>query len=92
MNCKHVEVNGKDEDLSAMLLSAERYALGRQTYIVQWTCEFLTNNTHLITTHDLKVVIRDIEQCECYGWDCDKEEWIKLLKILKEELSKRGGN
>ena len=90
MNCNHVEVNGKDEDLSAMLLSAERYALGRQTYIVQWTCEFLANNTHLITTHDLKVIIRDIEQCEYYGWDCDKAEWLKLLKILKEELSNRG--
>lgn len=87
-----ININGKDEDLSAMLLSAERYALGRQTYIVQWTCEFLANNTHLITTNDLKVIIRDIEQCECYGWDCDKEEWIKLLKILKEELSKRGEN
>ena len=35
-----IKINGKGEDLSAMLLSAERYALGRQTYIVQWTCEF----------------------------------------------------
>lgn len=30
-----VEINGKIEDISAMLLSAERYALGRKTYIVE---------------------------------------------------------
>ena len=43
-----VKINGKLEDISAMLLSAERYALGRRTYIVDWTCEFIRNNLHLI--------------------------------------------
>ncbi len=86
-----IEVKGNKEDLSAMLVSAERYALGRQTYIVQWTCEFLANNQHLLTEKDRQVIIRDIKQQgerdfkNPYGWDCDEEEWMKLLKMLKEE-------
>ena len=81
--------NGKIEDISMMLLSAERYALGRQTYIVQWTCEVIGGNTHLLTTKDLKVMIRDIENAEYYGADFDKKEWLELLDILKLILSKR---
>lgn len=90
-----IKVNGKKEDISAMLLSAERYALGRQTYIVQWTCEFIANNLHLLSEKDKKVMIRDIKWQEDkgydrpYGWDCDKEEWMKLLKILENDLKER---
>ena len=87
-----ININGKGEDLSAMLVGAERYALGRRTYIVQWTCEFIRNNLHLITNKDKQVMIRDIENPISYGDECDKECWIKLLKILKEELYKRGEN
>ena len=38
------KINGEKEDLSSMLIGAERYALGRRTYIVQWTCEFIGKN------------------------------------------------
>ena len=71
-----------------MLLSAERYALGRQTYIVEWTCEFISNNLHLLLEKDKKVIIRDIKQQEEYGYGewFDKEEWMKLLKILEASL------
>lgn len=56
-----IDVNGETEDLSAMLIGAERYALGRKTYIVQWTCEFIGSNLHLLTEKDKQVMIRDIE-------------------------------
>ena len=88
-NIMEINFNGIIEDISMMLLSAERYALGRQTYIVQWTCEVIGGNTHLLTTKDLKVMIRDIENAESYGADFDKKEWLELLDILKLILSKR---
>lgn len=84
-----INFDGKLEDISAMLLSAERYALGRYTYIVQWTCEVISGNTHLLITKDLKVMIRDIENAESYGADFDKKEWLKLLDVLKLTLSNR---
>lgn len=88
-NIMEINFNGKIEDISMILLSAERYALGRQTYIVQWTCEVIGGNTHLLTTKDLKVMIRDIENAGFYGADFDKKEWMDLLDILKLILSKR---
>ena len=80
-----IKINGNEEDLSMILVSAERYALGRRTYIVQWTCEFITKNMHLLTEKDKQVMIRDIENPISYGDDCDKECWLALLKKLKEE-------
>lgn len=80
-----IKLNGKLEDISAMIVNAERYALGRRTYIVQWTCEFIKNNLHLITNKDKQVIIRDIENPISYGDECDKECWMQLLEILKKE-------
>lgn len=42
----NIIINGNMSDISTMLLSAERYAIGRHTYIVSWTCEFIANNMH----------------------------------------------
>lgn len=81
-----INFNGNIEDLSAMLVSAERYALGRQTYIVQWTCEFITKNLNLITEKDKQVMIKDIEKPISYGDECDKIRWLKLLEVLKRSL------
>ena len=80
-----INVNGNKDDLSMILVSAERYALGRKTYIVQWTCEFIKNNIHLLSNKDKQVMIRDIENPISYGDNCDEKEWKKLLEILKEK-------
>lgn len=80
-----IKINGNKDDLSMMLVSAERYALGRRTYIVHWTCEFIKNNIHLLSNKDKQVMIRDIENPISYGDDCDEKDWKKLLAILKEE-------
>lgn len=80
-----INFNGEEQDLSMMLVSAERYALGRQTYIVEWTCSVLKDNMHLITEHDKRIMIRDIEEQEKYGYgmDMDKAQWMSLLSKLK---------
>ena len=80
-----IKLNGKLEDISAMIVGAERYALGRRTYIVQWICEFIKNNLHLITNKDKQVMIRDLENPISYGDECDKVCWMQLLEILKKE-------
>ena len=82
-----IEINGNKEDISAMLIGAERYALGRRTYIVQWTCEFIGNNLHLLTEKDKGVMIRDIENAMDYGDECDETCWKILLNRLKRSNS-----
>lgn len=78
-----IDVNGAREDMSAMMISAERYALGRRTYIVQWTCEFIGNNLHLLSEDHKKVMIKDIEDAWYYGDKCDEYCWKELLKKLE---------
>lgn len=79
-----INFNGDSSDISTVLLSAERYALGRRTYIVSWTCKVIRDNKHLLTDKDRQVIIRDIEKAHYYGDECDKHTWIELLKELKE--------
>lgn len=78
-----IKINGNKDDLSMILVSAERYALGRRTYIVNWTCEFIENNLDLLTKKDRQVMIRDLENPISYGDDCDEKDWKRLLEVLK---------
>ena len=78
-----VKINGNKDDLSMILVSAERYALGRRTYIVNWTCEFIEDNLALLTDKDRQVMIRDLENPISYGDECDEKKWKKLLIVLK---------
>lgn len=78
-----IDINGTQEDISAMMIGVERYALGRRTYIVSWTCEFISNNLHLLTEKDKGVMIRDIEEAYSYGDECDEACWKSLLSKLK---------
>lgn len=81
-----IEFNGNNADISMMLVSAERYALGRRTYIVGWTCEIIKKNMHLLSDKDKKVMIRDLENPISYGDEFDKQEWMLLLKKLRREI------
>lgn len=83
-----INFNGEAEDISMMLVSAERYALGRKTYIVQWTCEIIKKNMQLLSGKDKAVMIRDIETAISYGDECDKQKWMILLEMLRKEIKK----
>ena len=79
-----IKFDGDLSDISMLMVSAERYALGRRTYIVSWTCDVVKNNLHLLTKKDKDVMIRDIESAVNCGDSCDEREWKKLLKVLKK--------
>lgn len=87
-----LKINGDKTDLSMIIISAARYALGRKTYIVQWTCEFIKNNINLLIEKDLYVMLHDINQQEkSYGLgdNCDIECWHSLRRKLEEEIYER---
>lgn len=79
-----IKFDGDLSDISMLMVSAERYALGRRTYIVSWTCDVIKNNLHLLTKKDKDVMIRDIESAISYCHNCDTNDWKELLKVLKE--------
>lgn len=85
-------MNAKPEDISMLLVTAERYAIGRRTYIVEWVCEVIKNNLALLSDKDRQVMIRDIKEAYSYGDECDKAQWMILLKKLEEHKDEQNNN
>ena len=68
-------------NLQHIYISALRYALGRRSYIVSDTKEALMEVE--LEEQTIGVMIRDIEECEDYGREADKQEWLRLLDYLE---------
>ena len=76
-----------------MLISAVRYALGRQSYIVGVTCEFVRTVKPKLSQWCINILIRDIaEELDRYhdlgrpcGMECDDSSWCSLLEELRDE-------
>ncbi len=73
-------------DYEHMIISAVRYALGRMTYIVSLTVDYVLRDieNEKLSDRCLNVIMNDIRDCENYGMDCDKQEWLKLLNRIGE--------
>ena len=67
-------------NLQNIYISALRYALGRRSYIVSDTVDTLMKVE--LSEQTVGVMIRDIEECEDYGMETDKQDWLRLLEHL----------
>lgn len=89
---RKIEEDGKGErimtDYEQMIISAERYALGRMTYIVEITVNYILKEIEYDKLSDrcLSVIAEDIKSKKDYGMECDKKLWIKLLKRIEEVI------
>ena len=80
-----------------ILISAVRYAVGRQSYIVGVTAEYVALKRKTLSSQCIDIIIRDVEEkIEFYhrmdrtcGMECDERQWQKLLEILREEKGAR---
>ena len=90
------------QKLELMLIGAERYALGRRTYIVSATVNYLT---HLlpkvsdwciaILTNDMKTEFDRAERVGNtgnFGDDCDYQDWVRFRDALTAEAERRKEN
>ena len=75
-------------DYEHIIISAERYALGRMTYIVELTVNYILEEIEYDKLSDscLNVIRNDIKEAKNYGMECDKEQWLKLLKRIEEVI------
>ena len=81
-------------NLEAMLISAERYALGRRTYIVSETVGYLIPLIPNLSDRCLKTMISDLENqikhgTESFGDFCDYQDWMRLWAMIGDELKAR---
>ncbi len=75
-------------DYEHIVISAERYALGRMTYIVELTVNYILQEIEQNKLSDscLNVIRNDIKEAKDYGMECDKEQWLKLLNRIEEVI------
>ena len=79
-----------DDTFGQMMLSAVRYALGRQTYIVSTTTSYVAHLIPQLNDHTIACMERDIREAPGYGSETiDKPEWMKLLSALQAEMNIR---
>ena len=74
------------DDYEHMIVSAERYALGRTTYIVEITVNYILEQIKEDKLSDacLDVIMEDIKSARSYG--IYTELWIKLLDTIEEVI------
>ena len=80
---KNITITLSADNASMLLISATRYALGRRTYIVSWTCEMIRAIAAKIPLSQRKVLIQDISECKDYGHTCDERDWKTVLQWLE---------
>ena len=75
-------------DYEQIIISAERYALGRMTYIVELTVNYILKEieNNKLSESCLDVIRKDIKEARNYGMDCDKKQWLKLLDRIEEVI------
>ena len=71
-----------------IIISAERYALGRKTYIVELTVNYILQEIEEDKLSDrcLGTIRDEIKEAKDYGMECDKKQWLKLLNRIEEVI------
>lgn len=75
-------------DYEQIIISAERYALGRMTYIVEITVNYILKEIeeNKLSDRCLDVIAEDIRSAKNLGMECDKKDWLKLLDKIEEVI------
>ncbi len=75
-------------DYEQIVISAERYALGRKTYIVELTVNYILQEIEEDKLSDrcLGTIRDEIKEAKDYGMECDKKQWLKLLNRIEEVI------
>lgn len=73
-------------DTQLLYIAAFRYALGRSSYITAAISDIIRDNIAVLTENTVKLMIKEIQECENLGMDCDKEVWQYLARYLKERV------
>lgn len=76
-------------DYENILISAVRYALGRMTYIVDLTVNYIIKEIEVgkISKYCMALMLEDIKRTEYLGMDCDAADWHRLENKIKENLN-----
>ena len=80
------------QEFQQFIIYAERYAIGRMTYVPSEVNNIIRKYLPRISSSTLGVLIHDIEfeaDRDMLGMDFDKKMWLALLDTLKNERDRR---
>lgn len=80
------------QEFQQFIIYAERYAIGRMTYVPSEVNQIIRKYLPRISSNTLGVLIQDIEleaDRDMLGMDFDKKMWLELLETLKNERDRR---
>ncbi len=83
-----------DDDFELIMNSALRYALGRHTYMVKATADYLSTKLRYLSKKTLSVMHEDLlryfDDIVPLGneFECDINTWKSLYKKVEDELKK----
>ena len=82
-----------DRDFEDMLLSAVRYALGRQTCITSITSKYVTRLLPYLSDRAICMILHNIEKADDLGNPIiDAPNWLRLAGDIRDELERREKN
>lgn len=76
-----------DEQFSEMMVFAARYAIGRRTYAVPDTVNYIAHVLPFLRRNDIKVIYTYIVEAESenrLGDECEVESWMYLKKRIED--------
>ncbi len=80
-----------DDKLEQILVSAERYALGRMTYMVPVTVDYILQLVTELSDKTLYTMLTDIQKAPRLGMECDARDWRRLEQAILQERERRMG-
>ena len=97
MAARNVSIVLVNRDLEEILISAERYACGRATYIVGFTCDYIETLFPYLSDHCLHVLENDLKTefdmheriGQTIGMQCDHSRWKIFYQKLVQEIDER---
>ncbi len=81
-----------DDEFQQFIIYAERYAIGRMTYVPSAVNDIILKYLPFIANNTLGILIQDIEleaDRDMLGMDFDKKMWLALLDTLRNEREER---
>ena len=85
-------INPKNLQFGQMMVSAERYAMGRMSYIVGMTCDFIRPLIPELDLSILYILEKDItiaHKEHNLGMAVDAGEWLQLRSDIQREITNR---
>lgn len=87
-----IDITITDDEFQQFIIYAERYAIGRMTYVPSEVNQIIRKYLPRISNNTLGVLIQDIEleaDREMLGMNFDTKMWLALLDTLKNERDRR---